>query len=153
MFLFSTHTRIQFRLPDGSVLVENFPINDPLRSAHSFVAENFHALSSFILMKIFPRHEYTPEELDKSFSSLDLVPSAVLLVLPVRNFMFFKCCFLNVEAFKFHSRELCTFEDKSSYSGSTSSETQSRTFGRITDLRNDSDDAEGTWNGNSTQQL
>ena len=73
-------TRIQFRFPDGHTLTHVFKSGDALSLAWDFVA-NTENKREFILSQMYPRKTFAGEEMAKTFSDLQLVPSAVLLVL------------------------------------------------------------------------
>ncbi|XP_072173590.1 UBX domain-containing protein 4-like [Diadema setosum] len=77
--------RIQFRLPDGSTLTKQFSSNAPLQEALDFVSENVGAgLPEFTLSTTYPRRNFGPSDMQLSFSSLELVPRAAIVVLPGR---------------------------------------------------------------------
>lgn len=89
----SKFARIQFRLPNGSASKsQNFEAEQPFLDA-IHVAEGIVNLPStqFHLVQMLPRREFTAEDLNKSFKELELVPSAVLMILPVSfSFYFLK---------------------------------------------------------------
>ncbi|XP_026231782.1 UBX domain-containing protein 4 [Anabas testudineus] len=79
----STTTRIQFRLPDGSSFTNQFPSQSRLHEAlHFAVQEVGNRFSNFSLATMFPRREFTSEDLNKTLLELELAPSASIVLLP-----------------------------------------------------------------------
>ncbi|KAL3056812.1 hypothetical protein OYC64_019315 [Pagothenia borchgrevinki] len=79
----STRARIQFRLPDGSSLSNQFPSQSRLQEAMLFVAQEVgNRYGNFSLATMFPRREFTSEDLNKTFLELELTPSASIVLLP-----------------------------------------------------------------------
>ncbi|XP_034416737.1 UBX domain-containing protein 4 isoform X2 [Cyclopterus lumpus] len=79
----STIARIQFRLPDGSSFSNQFPSQSRLQEARHFaVQEVGKRYGNFTLATMFPRREFTSEDLDKTLLELDLAPSASIVLLP-----------------------------------------------------------------------
>lgn len=79
----STVARIQFRLPDGSSLSSQFPSQSKLQEARQFaVQEVGNRYGNFSLATMFPRREFTSEDLDKTLLELELAPSASIVLLP-----------------------------------------------------------------------
>ncbi|XP_033334844.1 UBX domain-containing protein 4 [Megalopta genalis] len=82
----ATVTRIQFRLPSGNPHMGQFESSDTLRDLRNYVIQNidlpFH---QFAMSISFPRRELTAEENDKTLLELELVPTAVVLILPLKN--------------------------------------------------------------------
>ncbi|KAG7248520.1 hypothetical protein CRUP_017915 [Coryphaenoides rupestris] len=79
----SAIARIQFRLPDGSFFTNQFPSESRLREARQFaVQEVGNRYGNFSLATMFPRHEFTGEDLDKTLLELELAPSASIVLLP-----------------------------------------------------------------------
>ncbi|MEE6489093.1 hypothetical protein FKM82_015482 [Ascaphus truei] len=79
----STIARIQFRLPDGSSLTNQFPSESRLEEARQFVAQTVgNSYGNFSLATMFPRREFTEEDYEKSLLSLELAPSASIVLLP-----------------------------------------------------------------------
>uniref|UniRef100_A0A8C4QHA0 UBX domain-containing protein 4 n=1 Tax=Eptatretus burgeri TaxID=7764 RepID=A0A8C4QHA0_EPTBU len=75
--------RIQFRLPDGSSITKEFPSETTLGAARHFVAEAAgNAFGNFTLAMTYPRHVFTDADLSSSLLHLELVPTAVLILLP-----------------------------------------------------------------------
>ncbi|XP_071340765.1 UBX domain-containing protein 4 [Trachinotus anak] len=79
----STIARIQFRLPDGSSFTNQFPSQSRLQEARFFaVQEVGNRYGNFSLATMFPRREFTSEDLDKTLLELELAPSASIVLLP-----------------------------------------------------------------------
>ncbi|XP_034550271.1 UBX domain-containing protein 4 [Notolabrus celidotus] len=79
----STVARIQFRLPDGSSITNQFPAQSRLQEARQFAAQEVgKRYGNFSLATMFPRREFTTEDLDKTLLELELAPSASIVLLP-----------------------------------------------------------------------
>ncbi|XP_040003862.1 UBX domain-containing protein 4 isoform X2 [Xiphias gladius] len=79
----STIARIQFRLPDGSSFTNQFPSQSRLQDARQFaVQEVGNRYGNFSLATMFPRREFTREDLNKTLLELELAPSASIVLLP-----------------------------------------------------------------------
>ncbi|XP_028289595.1 UBX domain-containing protein 4 isoform X2 [Parambassis ranga] len=79
----STTARIQFRLPDGSSFTNQFPSHSRLQEAWNFaVQEVGNRYGNFSLATMFPRREFTSEDLNKTLLELELAPSASVVLLP-----------------------------------------------------------------------
>ncbi|XP_076284976.1 UBX domain-containing protein 4 [Lasioglossum baleicum] len=82
----ATVTRIQFRLPSGNPHMGQFESSNSLRDLRNYIVQNidlpFHQFSMSIS---FPRRDLTAEEDDKTLLELELVPTAVILILPMKN--------------------------------------------------------------------
>ncbi|KAM9709171.1 UBX domain-containing protein 4 isoform 1-T1 [Menidia menidia] len=79
----STVARIQFRLPDGSSFTNQFPSQTRLQEAWEFaVKEVGNRYGNFSLATMFPRREFTSEDMNKSLVELELAPSASIVLLP-----------------------------------------------------------------------
>ncbi|XP_075937171.1 UBX domain-containing protein 4 isoform X3 [Anarhichas minor] len=79
----STIARIQFRLPDGSSFTNQFPSQSRLQEARHFAAQEVgNRYGNFSLATMFPRREFTSEDLDKTLLELELAPSASIVLLP-----------------------------------------------------------------------
>ncbi|CAI9719164.1 domain-containing 4 [Octopus vulgaris] len=76
-------SRIQFRLPDGSAITQQFKSSEPLSVACSFISQ--HAGSNIQLYTMFPKRTFTAQDMTSSLLSLELVPSAVILVIPIKS--------------------------------------------------------------------
>ncbi|XP_048339790.1 UBX domain-containing protein 4 isoform X2 [Sphaerodactylus townsendi] len=79
----STIARIQFRLPDGSSITNNFPVDAHLEEARQFAAQTVgNTYGNFSLATMFPRREFTKEDYGKKLLDLELAPSASVVLLP-----------------------------------------------------------------------
>uniref|UniRef100_A0A672L7U0 UBX domain-containing protein 4 n=1 Tax=Sinocyclocheilus grahami TaxID=75366 RepID=A0A672L7U0_SINGR len=82
----SAVARIQFRLPDGSSFTNQFPSETRLLEARQFAAQEVgNRYGQFSLATMFPRREFTAEDLEKSLLELELTPGASIVLLPVRD--------------------------------------------------------------------
>lgn len=82
----ATVTRIQFRLPSGYSHTGQFEPSSTLRTLRNYVVENIELpFRQFAMSMSFPRRELTNEENDKTLLELELVPSAVILILPLKT--------------------------------------------------------------------
>lgn len=82
----ATVTRIQFRLPSGNSHTSQFEPSNTLRTLRTYVTENIDLpFRQFAMSTSFPRRELTNEENDKTLLELELVPTAVILILPLKN--------------------------------------------------------------------
>jgi hypothetical protein len=78
--------RIQFRLPSGNSYTGQFEPSSTLRALRTYVIENIDLpFREFVMSTSFPRRELTNEENDKTLLELELVPTAVILILPLKN--------------------------------------------------------------------
>ncbi|KAJ3591545.1 hypothetical protein NHX12_006678 [Muraenolepis orangiensis] len=79
----SAVARIQFRLPDGSFFTNQFPSESRLLEARQFaVQEVGNRYGNFSLATMFPRYEFTAEDLNKTLLELELAPSAAIVLIP-----------------------------------------------------------------------
>ncbi|XP_052004458.1 UBX domain-containing protein 4-like isoform X2 [Xyrauchen texanus] len=79
----SAVTRIQFRLPDGSSFTNQFPSETLLQEARRFAAQEVgNRYGHFSLATMFPRREFSTEDLEKTLVELELTPSASIVLLP-----------------------------------------------------------------------
>lgn len=82
----ATVTRIQFRLPSGNPHMGQFDPMCTLRNLRTYVVENISLpFRQFAMSTSFPRRELSSEDDDKTLSELELVPTAVILILPLKN--------------------------------------------------------------------
>lgn len=82
----STVARIQFKKPDGDVDVHTFERDAQFSAVRSYVESSViagSAVKEFALATTFPRREFKAEDDMKSVFELGLVPSSVILVLPL----------------------------------------------------------------------
>ncbi|XP_076119610.1 UBX domain-containing protein 4 [Alosa pseudoharengus] len=79
----SAIARIQFRLPDGSFFTNQFPSETRLQEARQFAAQEVgNRYGNFSLATMFPRREFTGDDLEKTLLELELAPSASIVLLP-----------------------------------------------------------------------
>uniref|UniRef100_A0A4W5QUL9 UBX domain-containing protein 4 n=1 Tax=Hucho hucho TaxID=62062 RepID=A0A4W5QUL9_9TELE len=79
----SAIARIQFRLPDGSFFTSQFSSEARLNEARQFaVNEVGNRYGNFSLATLFPRREFTADDLDKTLLELELAPGASIVLLP-----------------------------------------------------------------------
>lgn len=82
----ATVARIQFRLPSGYSHTGQFEPSSTLRTLRNYVVENIELpFRQFAMSMSFPRRELTNEENDKTLLELELVPTAVILILPLKT--------------------------------------------------------------------
>ncbi|KRX82029.1 UBX domain-containing protein 4, partial [Trichinella sp. T6] len=77
--------RIQFRFPDGRRQFATFNRNDPLHVLFDYIKPFFPDDCQLKLIELYPRRHFTDDDYEKSLESLDLVPSAVLLIVTTTN--------------------------------------------------------------------
>ncbi|XP_030066763.1 UBX domain-containing protein 4 isoform X2 [Microcaecilia unicolor] len=79
----SAIARIQFRLPDGSSFTNQFPSESLLEEARQFAAKTVgNTYGNFTLATMFPRREFTEDDYRKTLQTLELAPSASVVLLP-----------------------------------------------------------------------
>ncbi|XP_067686312.1 UBX domain-containing protein 4-like [Haliotis asinina] len=76
----SETARIQFRLPDGSSVTQQFPSRNNLQEAYNFVSQ--HVGSPVTLSTTFPRRTFSDADMSVTFADLQLAPSSVVMVMP-----------------------------------------------------------------------
>ncbi|XP_014606993.1 PREDICTED: UBX domain-containing protein 4 isoform X2 [Polistes canadensis] len=82
----ATITRIQFRLPSGNPHMAPFSPSDTLSILRTYVTENIDLpFRQFVMSTSFPRRNLTDEDDKKTLLELELVPRAVILILPLKN--------------------------------------------------------------------
>ncbi|XP_043488740.1 UBX domain-containing protein 4 isoform X2 [Polistes fuscatus] len=82
----ATITRIQFRLPSGNPHMAPFSPSDTLSVLRTYVTENIDLpFRQFVMSTSFPRRNLTDEDDKKTLLELELVPRAVILILPLKN--------------------------------------------------------------------
>lgn len=82
----ATETRIQFKKPDGETDVRTFGRDEPFINVRTYVEENVivgSGIREFALATTFPRREFQTDDNAKTLFDLGLVPSSVILVLPL----------------------------------------------------------------------
>ncbi|XP_030827897.1 UBX domain-containing protein 4 isoform X2 [Strongylocentrotus purpuratus] len=76
---------IQFRLPDGSTMTNQFDSKAPLQEAQDYIKQNVGAaLPEFTLSVTYPRRNFGPNDMQTTFLDLGLAPRAAIVVLPGR---------------------------------------------------------------------
>ncbi|KAI4500569.1 hypothetical protein M0802_004531 [Mischocyttarus mexicanus] len=79
-------TRIQFRLPSGNPHMAPFSPSDTLSVLRTYVTENIDLpFRQFIMSTSFPRRNLTNEDDKKTLLELELVPRAVILIVPIKS--------------------------------------------------------------------
>ncbi|XP_012276118.1 UBX domain-containing protein 4 [Orussus abietinus] len=82
----ATVTRIQFRLPAGNPHMGQFEPMNTLGSLRNYVVQNIQLpFQQFTMSTTFPRRDLTSEDESKTLLDLGLVPTAVILILPLKN--------------------------------------------------------------------
>nr|XP_046479752.1 UBX domain-containing protein 4 [Neodiprion pinetum] len=78
--------RIQFRPPSGNPHMGQFESTSTLGALRSYVLDNIELpFRQFALSTSFPRRDLTVDDDAKTLLELELVPTAVILILPLRN--------------------------------------------------------------------
>lgn len=80
----SNTAKLQFKLPDGTSCMQNFQINSTLQDVRNFIRNNL-GFTNFTLSTTFPRREFTDGDSNSTLTELELVPNAVILILPLSN--------------------------------------------------------------------
>lgn len=64
--------------------MHTFSASDKFQLLRNYVADSVvhGSMKNFSLATTFPRKEYSPDDDDKTMSELDLIPTAVILILP-----------------------------------------------------------------------
>ncbi|XP_014212775.1 UBX domain-containing protein 4 [Copidosoma floridanum] len=79
-------TRIQFKLPNGSPILGTFDSTSTLESLRSYVLQNAQLpFRQFSMSAFFPRKDFTAADDNKTLLELNLAPSSVILILPVKS--------------------------------------------------------------------
>uniref|UniRef100_A0A7N8Y5Y9 UBX domain-containing protein 4 n=1 Tax=Mastacembelus armatus TaxID=205130 RepID=A0A7N8Y5Y9_9TELE len=179
----STIARIHFRLPDGSSFTNQFPSQSRLQEAWHFAFQEVgNRYGNFSMATMFPRREFTNEDLKKTLLELELAPSASIVLLPQSGSpanrvvqssgggiwaVLGTLLYPLLAVWRFLSSFLFTpspppgAASHGAILGSLPKHTvekQPKDFkkeGKICRLRTqeDSEDDNNTWNGNSTQQM
>lgn len=83
-FLYSNISRLKFRLPDGSSTISQFPAETPLNEVRQYIEQNVNVpFSNYTLASTVQHRPFTPSDNNTSLRDLGLVPSAILVILPV----------------------------------------------------------------------
>ena len=78
--------RIQFKLPIGTPTSATFEATSNLSTLRTYVIENIQLpFRKFKMASSFPRKDFTEEDNNKTLLELELVPSSVILILPIKN--------------------------------------------------------------------
>ncbi|KAG5877720.1 hypothetical protein JTB14_037170 [Gonioctena quinquepunctata] len=179
----SNTTRLQFRLPDGSSTTSVFANSDSLQTVISYIKANLKLpFSDFTLSTTFPRREFTNNDYSQTLMDLQLIPNAVILVLPISHGMVstnpggtfssmlwsllapILSIFGYLKVFLFGGNPNAGGNKRPS--GEPTEHRSDRQKKRMRDSTvvrrqgnihrlgdNDSEDDDKTWNGNSTQQM
>eukprot|EP00795_Rhopilema_esculentum_P014189 gene14189-5194_t len=79
-------TRIQFRLSNGSALTREFPSDTRLVDVVTSISQDdMIGTSNITLATVYPRRQFSTNELDCTLLELNLVPSAALIVISQRS--------------------------------------------------------------------
>uniref|UniRef100_A0A8C1M6W0 UBX domain-containing protein 4 n=1 Tax=Cyprinus carpio TaxID=7962 RepID=A0A8C1M6W0_CYPCA len=172
----SAFARIQFRLPDGSSFTNQFLSETRLLEARQFAAQEVgNRYGQFSLATMYPRREFTAEDLQKSLLELELTPSASIVLLPQSRSAVVRSSasggiwaalgsllYPLLSVWRFISGFLFTSAPHAGYCVDAVRkrvlEKKPEDFkkdGKIYRLRTqeDNEDDNNTWNGNSTQQM
>jgi len=176
----SETARLQFRLPDGRHQTKQFPSSSALSVVYDWVGAEldtgFHG--GFSLSTTFPRRDLDAEDPGQTLKQLELAPSACVLVLPLggvaRPSQVMSLLTLLLTPFQVLWAAISSLlgltptqdtpgptqdRKRSSEEGANSSYGKRsagiRQDGNVRRLgnREDEDDENNTWNGNSTQQM
>lgn len=78
--------RLQFKLPDGSSHAHEFSSNETLQTVRNYIVSNVRLpFNNYVLSTAFPRREFTDVNNSDTLADLGLVPTAVVLVLPLNQ--------------------------------------------------------------------
>lgn len=79
-------TRIQFKLPTGNPITGTFDSTTTLGALRSYVLDNAQLpFRQFSMSAFYPRKDFTPAHDTKTLIELDLAPSSVILIIPVKS--------------------------------------------------------------------
>ncbi|RZC35920.1 UBX domain-containing protein 4, partial [Asbolus verrucosus] len=82
----SNTARLQFRMPDGRTATNDFSSSETLESVHAHIRAHLNLpFSSYTLSTTFPRREFTDGDKSQTLLDLGLVPTAVILILPLNR--------------------------------------------------------------------
>ncbi|KAF5306551.1 hypothetical protein FQA39_LY08873 [Lamprigera yunnana] len=78
--------RLQFKFPDGSTHTHEFSSDDTLQTVRNYLEKNLELpYQNFTLSTTFPRREFTEGSNSETLIDLQLVPNAVVLILPLQH--------------------------------------------------------------------
>ncbi|XP_028391530.1 UBX domain-containing protein 4-like [Dendronephthya gigantea] len=80
-----SEVRLQFRLPDGSSLTQNFPPDALLQAAREFICSRTSFTNQVTFWTTFPRKHLVEDDFTRTLSDLGLAPSAALIVDPTTS--------------------------------------------------------------------
>ncbi|XP_046436895.1 UBX domain-containing protein 4-like [Daphnia pulex] len=174
----SAFSRLQFRLPDGSTRTEQFSSDVKLSSVNEFIDQQIKPpFRPYSLSTTFPRREFHESDMQQTLRELDLTPSAALLIIPIAGTGFkpqtngsagntwLSAIFAPlfgiwnwIWGFFANPPPRVTHQDSTAQPQPNSQGVRRRrpdsNIHRLSDASpGDSSDDNGTWNGNSTQQL
>lgn len=78
--------KIQFKKPDGESETHVFKSSEPFSAVRTYVEDYIlpgTGIRQFTLATTFPRKEFQNDDNDKTLAELNLVPSSVLLIIPI----------------------------------------------------------------------
>lgn len=177
-------SRLQFKFPDGSTHTHEFPSSDTLQTVRNYIIKNLDLpYPNFTLSTTFPRREFTANNNSETLLDLQLIPNAVVLILPLQRdavapqresslstmiwsflapFLYI-VRYLKLKLFGGDSSSSPTQNRNTTNVGEGTSAipkkrgetTVIRRQGNVHRLHDntDSDEDNNTWNGNSTQQM
>ncbi|KAK2160076.1 hypothetical protein LSH36_141g10079 [Paralvinella palmiformis] len=77
------HAHLQFRLPDGSAITNQFSSQDTLQVARDFLSAKIgNSFGNFHLTTTYPKRRFRDDDLPRTLLDLELAPSAVIVVIP-----------------------------------------------------------------------
>lgn len=82
----SSSARLQFKKPGGDIDIQTFPSTEQFTTVRTYVQQNIIAgtnIKEFALATTFPKKEFKDEDNSKTLLELGLVPSSVILILPL----------------------------------------------------------------------
>lgn len=78
--------RIQFKLPTGESVTQTFQATDTLGNLRVYVLQNVVLpFRHFSMSAFFPRRDFSTADDSKTLTELELVPSSVILILPMKS--------------------------------------------------------------------
>ncbi|XP_058794186.1 UBX domain-containing protein 4-like [Phymastichus coffea] len=78
--------RIQFKLPTGESATQTFQATDTLGNLRAYVIQNVQIpFKHFSMSAFFPRRDFSSNDDRKTLTELELVPSSVILILPIKS--------------------------------------------------------------------
>ncbi|XP_032777126.2 UBX domain-containing protein 4 [Daphnia magna] len=172
----SAFARLQFRLPDGSTRTDQFSSDAKLSAVIEFIDREIQpSFRPYTISTTFPRRQFDESHMQQTLRELDLSPSAALLIIPATgskpkastsvstslfSSLFARVFLLWNWIWGFFSNptprvthDVPAAQQQPSNLGVRRRRPESNIH-RLADASpDDSSDDNGTWNGNSTQQL